>query len=401
MLYAVFVLYGATIPFHFAADHAAVAEKLHQLPLSPFVSPDTGRRLSIPDAVQNVLFFVPFGVLGMLAGNKTMRVSRVALVTVLGALLSLFVEVVQLFEADRVTSVSDLMTNTSGAFAGAALALAGRGAAMSTLRRLQADGLANVRELRPLVVWSVVLAVAAWQPFDVTLELGSVATKVRSLQAGLWQYTGLRDEGLVLLVTALFAMSLAGYLAAIGVPAPARKTAGIGACLVVALESSQILITSRMPSLWDAVVGVAGVTAGAMLGALSRRLQWRSLGLSLLVAATAASAALAMLSPFQFSPEYHTVGWFPLLAYYSRTTFETVSHVIELALLYFPLGYCFAANAPSRRNAGLVAACLAFAIAAPVEALQGWVIGRYPDVSDVALSLAGVWLGVQAARTDS
>jgi VanZ family protein len=269
------------------------------------------------------------------------------------------------------------------------------------LQRLQAAGLANVRELRPLVTWSIVLVVAAWQPFDVTLEVGTVATKIRSLQAGLWQYSGLRDEGLILMVTALFAMSLAAYLAAVGVKAAGRKAAGIAACVVVALEGSQILITSRMPSLWDAIVGAAGVAAGAMLWSLSRRLQWRSLGLSLLVLSTAVAAAMAMLSPFEISPEYHTMGWFPLLSYYSRTTFEALSHVFELVLLYFPLGYCFTAGAPPRRRLGLLAVCLALAVAAPVEALQGWVIGRYPDVSDVALSLAGVWLGVQAARTDS
>ena len=396
------MLYGGTIPFHFAGDHAAIAEKLHQLPLNPWVAPDTLRRLSIPDAVQNVLFFVPFGVLGMLAGGlRTIRPSRLALVTALGALLSLTVEVLQLFEADRVTSVADLMTNTTGAFAGAMLALAGQGVAVSTLRRLQAAGLANARELRPLAIWSIVLVVAAWQPFDVTLEMGTVATKVRSLQAGLWQYTGLRDEGLILMVTALFAMSLAAYLSAVGVRGSGRKAAGVAACVVVALEGSQILITSRMPTLWDAAVGTAGVTAGAMLWSLSRRVQWRGLGLSLLAICTAVSAAMAMLSPFETSPEYHTMGWFPLLSYYSRTTFEAVSHVIELMLLYFPLGYWFTTGAPLQRKSVVLAIGLALAIAAPVEALQGWVIGRYPDISDVALSLAGVWLGVQAAKTDS
>jgi VanZ family protein len=185
------------------------------------------------------------------------------------------------------------------------------------------------------------------------------------------------------------------------VQAAGRKAAGIATCLVIALEGGQILISSRMPSLWDAVVGTAGVTVGSMLWPLSRRIRWPGLGLSLLVVGTAVSAALLMLSPFQFSSEYHTMGWFPLWSYYSRTTPGAVSHAFEMLLLYFPLGYCFAARAPSERNLGMFALGLAFAIAAPVEALQGWVIGRYPDVSDVAISLAGAWLGKQAARTDS
>lgn len=396
------MLYGGTIPFHFASDHGAVLEKLHSLPLSPWVSADTGRRLSIPDAVQNVLFFVPFGVLGMLAaGLKSMRAFRVLLVTAAGAALSLFVEVLQLFESDRVASTADLMTNTAGAFAGAVMALAGRSAVLAGFERLRSAGLAGVREFRPLAIWSVVLLVTAWQPFDVTLELGTVATKVRSLQSNLWQFSGIRDEGLLLLVTSLFAMSLASYFRAIGIARPGTRAALAGALLACALEASQILITSRMPSGWDMAVLSSGILVGVSLWTLSTRYRSRGVELTLLTIATAVAAALAMLSPFQFTVTSHNMGWYPLLAYYSRTTFEAVSHVIELLLLYFPLGYAFGALVPPERRWQAAALGIALAIAAPVEALQGWVIGRYPDVSDLAISLLGAWIGLIVGRTES
>ena len=90
-------------------------------------------------------------------------------------------------------------------------------------------------------------------------------------------------------------------------------------------------------------------------------------------------------------------GWFLFLGYYLRTTFEALSHAIELSLAYFPLGFCLALAASSRSRALVTALALTLVIAAPIEYLQGWVVGRYPDVSDVCLSLLGAWAGCQLA----
>jgi hypothetical protein len=69
-LFAIFIVYGATIPFHLTTDRAFIARKWSRVSLDPLVSPETVRHLSIPDTVQNVLFFVPFGVFGLLAGTR-------------------------------------------------------------------------------------------------------------------------------------------------------------------------------------------------------------------------------------------------------------------------------------------------------------------------------------------
>jgi len=103
------------------------------------------------------------------------------------------------------------------------------------------------------------------------------------------------------------------------------------------------------------------------------------------------------------------VGWFPFLGYYSHTTFETLSHVVELMLLYFPLGFWMGTTSRAETTSGVdflggatsAALLTTFLIAAPIEYAQGWVIGRYPDITDVALSLAGAWLGVRAGLSKS
>jgi glycopeptide antibiotics resistance protein len=397
-LYALFVLYGCTIPFRFAGGAEQAADKFRHVSLSPWIDPQTGRRPSIPDTVQNILLFVPFGALGLLAGRRR-GLPRVLLVTGLGATLSVVVETTQLFTTDRVTSVNDLATNTFGTLAGATAAVAVRSATARAFTRLQRAGWTAVPEFQPLAVLSTLAVVTFWQPFDVTLDVGTVFGKVKALLADPLQFTGLRDEGLTFLVSALLSMSVAAYLKAIGRLRPALGgfLTGVAAC--ACLESSQLLITSRMPALWDLGVGVAGSAAGVMfwtvrIGRGAGILRW-----SVLALLTSGAAACLMLSPFQFSSAYHSFGWFPFYGYYARTTFEALSHVIEQLALYFPLGFLAAHPGQPPRAMATSAALVTLAIAGPIEYLQGWVDGRYPDVTDVAIALLGTALGVWVARS--
>jgi glycopeptide antibiotics resistance protein len=399
LLFSLFIVYGATIPFSYAGGEGFL-ERLAAVPLNPLVAPDTGRRLSIPDAVQNVLLFVPFGALGVAAAARSARgAGRIALVTTLGLALSVAVELLQLLMSNRVTSTGDVMTNTVGASAGAL----GAGIAIRLTerarRRLAVEGLTGPPELRPALVSAGVLAVAFLQPFDVTLEIGAISWKVHALESDIWQRTIWRDEGIVVLVASLFAMAGASYWKALGEHGAAVKIGFLGTLAVVGLEAGQLLVTSRMPGLWDAGVGAAGIWLGATLWALSGRVDWPVLWWAILVLMTAFAAGLQMLSPFDWVSTYRGFSWFPLYGYYQRTTFETLSHVIELALAYFPLGYCLTYGAPSPRRTLVLSLALTLAIAAPVEALQGWVAGRYADGSDVAVGLLGAWAGWRLART--
>jgi VanZ family protein len=83
--------------------------------------------------------------------------------------------------------------------------------------------------------------------------------------------------------------------------------------------------------------------------------------------------------------------------YYAFTNSELVSHSAELLLAYFPLGFALALATRRRRKRFHVVLVAALVIAVPVEFLQKYVGGRFPDVTDIALSLAGAWLGAWTA----
>lgn len=394
-LYALFVLYGCTIPFNFAGGLEEAVAKFRQLPLSPWINPATGFRPSIADTVQNILLFVPFGAFGILAGRRT--VTRVLVVTALGTSLSLVVETLQLFMANRVASVADVATNTFGAFAGAAAALLASGAAVRIFARLQRSGWTAVTEFQPLVVLAAVTIVAFLQPFDITLDVSTVAGKVRTFVAAPWQFTGLRDEGLTLLVSGLLSISIAAYLRAIGCARVAQTAFFITVVLCAGLESVQLLITSRMAALSDATVFIAGAATGAWAWRARTVLDRPAIRNVAIVGATTIAVVLAMLSPFELRSSYHSAGWLPMYGYYARTTFQTLSHVIELLVLYFPLGFCLAVGSLTGPWRWLAVVLSALIIAAPVEYLQGWIVGRFPDASDVAVGVSGAVIGAWMA----
>lgn len=335
--------------------------------------------------------------LGVLARDPARRLGwqRILIVTALGAALSLAVETLQLFMANRVTSVADVVTNTIGTAIGAIAAERGIRLTRSWLRRLRAAGLIDEHAFYPMMVAAIVVCLSAWQPFDVTIEVGTLVSKIKLLQADLWQFTVPNDEGVGFVQFALFAAAICLWLVALRRPAPATRAWLVASTLALGLEASQFLITSRMPGLQDMFVHIAGAAIGAGLwrsGVFRRRPYALLVVVSL---AVGAGAAMQMLSPFTFASAHRPFRWLPFLGYYEHTSFETLSHVIELILICFPMGFCAARVLPPRRAVAWSIA-IAAVLAVPIEYFQGWVIGRYPDVTDIIFSGVGAWLGAWA-----
>jgi VanZ family protein len=246
------------------------------------------------------------------------------------------------------------------------------------------------------------VAVAAWEPFDVTLELGTVASKIHALRQDVWQAGALTDEGIAIVHYALFGLATCLWLQAVRSRRVALWGATIGVTAAVGLEGAQVAITSRMPGLEDAVVRAAGALAGGALWPLTRAYPARKFWLALLIAGVAAGAAIQQLSPFEIAPAYHPFGLMPFFSDYAHTTFESLSHVFELVLLYAPLGFVWRHLAGSGRPGSLVGGlAVTLAIAWPIEYFQGWIVGRYPDLTDIAMSLVGCWAGIRAADASS
>ncbi len=380
LTFTLFIVYGGSIPFHFTADRALVADKLSRLRFNPLISSDTGRRVSIPDVIQNIALFIPFGALGIIA-LRQQRSELTALIgtTALAAVLSAAVETLQLFELDRTTSMSDFCANIAGALFGATAAAALiRSSRVATLQ-LRARKLMEVPQFYPLLVAAIVLLVAAWEPFDFTLDVGTLVGKVRALQVDPWQFRAVRDEGVELVRYALFGLAASLWLRQVGARSSTMLAAAGGAAVAGGLEASQWIIASRMPGLEDAAVQAAGALAGA---ALSRRWPWDRSPIFwcvVLWCATGLGAALQLLGPFEIAAAH-----------------RPVSQSFELVLTYLPLGFAVSIVS-GRRSAIWIAVAATLLVAAPLEYVPGWIVGRYGDATDVAMAVLGAVIGVWIA----
>jgi glycopeptide antibiotics resistance protein len=396
LLFALFIVYACTIPFHFVGGLAGAIEKLRALPLSPLISPATGGRVSLSDVAQNVLLFLPFGVLGVTAVPDSRRtIARIVTVTALGCALSVFVECLQLFTSDRVTAVSDVAANTTGTFIGAVVALGTARSVRRLLERARVAGLTASPAFELAALGALLVAIAAWEPFDVTLDVGTIVSKLHALSHDIWQAGVPTDEGIAVVHYALLGAALTAWLEAIGSRRANLQAALAGVTLAVGLEASQLFISSRMPGLEDALVRATGALVGVACWGAAKRDPRPMLWLTVMVVATTVAAAMQELSPFQLAQVYRPMRLVPFLSDYEHTSFETLSHVLELGLLYAPMGFLFAYLAGPGRTGRLQALVWAFVIALPVECLQGWIPGRYADITDVGLSLVGAWAGAE------
>ena len=399
LVFSAFIVYGGTIPFRFVDNTAAIGRRLADLPLNPLMSPETGRRLSMPDVAQNTLLFIPFGILGVWAGAAGSRLTlrRVAVVTASGLALSVIVEALQLCTVDRVASVADVLTNTLGAGLGAFAAWRFGPLVLTGLRAVRDRGFSDTPELRTFLVAAAALCVAAWQPFNFTLDVSTTVAKVRTLESDAWQFAGLHGEGVSIILAAFVTTTLASYLSVIGERHAGRLAAAIAFGFVLLLEASQLIIESRMPGAWDVLVSAAGIAIGSVLWASSGRIIWPGLWLGLLVAATFAAAAALTLGRPTIADAYQGVSWFPPMSFRGRRMFTTLGHFVELLLLYFPLGF-WLGGSPAGRRALAACAALTIGIALPVEYVEGWIAGGHPNVADLAFSLIGACLGWYAAQ---
>lgn len=389
---ALFIVYATTIPFAFVSDSAAVHEHLARAIQQATLA--QVRSLSRSDVLQNVFFFVPFGLLGCAALGRLRALLGFAITVVAAAALSIACELVQLLTADRISSVWDVAANSAGAFVGGLGYLIARESGRQIVRRFGREALTNATTY-PLICVVLLVVIGAWEPFDFTLDVGTVWSKAKALMdeaRGHWP--PISDEVLAALRHALLTGVCADWLRRRRYAARPRLSAAL-ACgfLAAALETSQFFISSRAPSIEDLAAALCGVVIGA--AAYPNLVGSRQLP-ALLIVASFCAAVPFYLQPFVFSSVYAPVPALLFFSYYERTSLQTISHVVDLMLIYAPIGFCLQW---SRRSSALVwSAVIAAVMASTLEYAQGWIVGRYPDLTDVGIGVLGGVLGAAVAR---
>lgn len=318
------------------------------------------------DFLSNILLYVPFGFFGVLAGPKAWGAAgRAVLASLLGAGLSVCIELTQSFDAGRYTTATDVYANFAGAALGALAGCVGGSALRRpSLGRLAADPFPVLL----LVTWSA----SRLYPFVPAVDLRKYwhALKPVVLYPEATPYDLYRHTAVWLLVVALVD-AVAG-----------RGRRGV---IVVAFVGGVLLAKLAVvgKTLGAAEVAGAGLTLCLAAFGVHRRA-------GVVAALLAVGIVVQRLAPFRFQWPPGRFGLVPFLGFMHGSIEVNVVSFLEKFSLYGGLIWLLAAAGLRVRSAtATVAAGLLLAALA-----QTMLPGRSAEVTDAVLALAaGAVLG--------
>ncbi|HEX8359179.1 MAG TPA: VanZ family protein [Longimicrobium sp.] len=378
-------------------DTSAVAGRLARA-LDPRVTPNL-----LVDGIRNTLLFAGWGAVWVLTARRPADLRAVAAATGTAALLSLSVELAQLFSPVRTTSIVDLLTNAGGGLLGALGAVA---AERATRRARSRPTYLGVPAAFFAASYSAAALLEGFAPHfrqvNPPLAYGGASTRFAAalgqLRADPLLHFPLLDALLFAPAGALCVMALAEWRI-MGGPAVRRVVLGALGCLALVQLGRGVVGQPFEPG--AAVAQLAGVACGALaasrwLPELSRRLRGHARRLE---AARAYALVLALWSWRPFIPRFQGFGeqftrdhFIPLAALSQRVDLYSAADIGALCFLFAPAGALLAVW--QLRPRGALAGILpALYLAVLLEAGQILVRGRFLDSTDVLICCAGTALG--------
>jgi VanZ family protein len=377
LLYALLIVYGSLFPLSGWTPSADPWIWLANMP--------DGSRLSRADLIVNVLAYVPLGLgLAMVLRRGFGSALAVLASTLIGFALSLGVEFAQAYLPARVSSVSDLVTNTAGTLVGSLIApllgtqsQTGRALVRWRTRWFEPGRAADVR-LMCFVLW----ALAQLSPLVPSFDLGNLRQGVSPVARVL---SGASPFNASQCLEYLFgAAALAMLMRPIVLPTRPRGAAVSAALAGVMLM--KIPIIGRQLSL-EMLAGLSGGLALSVALARLRPTAATAAGMALLigniVVEALAPGPVATLSAFS---------WVPFGAHLANPLIG-VNVILDVSWSAFALAsFAHAAGWPVRTPAhAMAAALLVGALVFGLEYLQQSIPGRVGDITAALVAAAACW----------
>src|ERR1035438_221411 len=349
LLVVAIVVYGSLYPWHFtfAGRPEPLSVLLHSWP-------HEWDRFMLRDVVLNVLLYMPLGAVACLAWLPRSPRPGAPAATAFGFALSLSMELLQNYVPGRVTSLSDLATNTLGAAAGAFLAVV---FAPETIPYLYSQ----VRRASP----GAALLLACWggyqlYPFFPILS----STRLRQAVHTLIVTRTLSPVSAWAAAAEWFAAALA--LEAVFGPWRASWLAG---AMLVAL-GLRVFMPSRSLAPEELAGAALALLAWEILPS-KRRLPvgvWMALSAILVVE----------LAPFHFTRHAAPFSWVPLGATFENERWGALVILLRKAFLYGAAVWLLVRSGIRYPVAGGALAVALFIL----ETVQRYLPGRTPEITD-------------------
>ena len=339
------IAYGSLYPFQF------IAVPNYQ----GFLTMPLGRG-GVADVALNIFLYAPLGFLAFHSLRTGGRGRRVAVAAIAGTLMSATIEVLQVFDVTRDSSLSDILSNGTGSLAGAVFASA-------VPRFVSSRGLARLRgvALRPAFL------AAFWVLFQLYPLLPEISHAALARSATAFAHWS-SFEAL------LFATDWLTALVLLREALPAVRR-GLAPLLVFLMPVKLILFERHLTS-----SELAGALAGLAVFAVFGRS--RSFATRVLPALLIALLAARELLPFRFGPPAEFI-WIPFGASLSSQDADSLLVLFRKAFVY---GSAIWFVQEARGRVWSVTLSISFLLFV-LEWFQRWIPGRTPEVTDALMAV--------------
>lgn len=383
LIFSLFIVYGTILPFN-VKGMENFHYRITEINWIPFQALD-GNRASISDCIQNILLFIPIGFFGWLSTRRfNFRVNNWLIVLFYGAFLSFSVEFFQLFTVDRVTSVTDLITNTTGTFLGMSVAFFIRNSWKKINNGEMITQIVHYPLFTPAIFSFCIICAYILLPFDFALNYSLFKLKLRRILNNpfYFSFSGKNDPFIILFFSILTFLCLK-ILRHLKVRFPVLIALSGLLLFSIFLESLQLIIKSRFPEFSDIIVETIGILAGLLYFLYFQK------GISGSHTVLKVSFFLAFISnqfhPYKFSWSFQKIIWHPFFSSNPHWTMINLSNTIETSIIYSFAGYLYH-RLYKRFSEKQFSVIVVLAIITVIEVLQGWIAGRNPDMTDITVA---------------
>lgn len=368
---ALLILYGSLFPFQFSAlEERGFAALLDSLRF---------QRTSRGDLVANLLLYMPFGLCLVLAWPAHWRrLTTLAATVMIGTLLSLAVELLQVYAPSRVSSLTDVIINAIGTLAGGVIAIV----YLELGTTLRIPGVAAGRpDPVPLGILLLWLAFRL-APFVPTIDWQKYKDAIKPL---------LTPE---LAVLDIFRYLVGWLVVGYTVRQLWRREYALFALFVIVLIvlAGRVMIVGKVLVPSEILALLVCMPLAALFVSIPDRQRT-----TLLIVLLTATIVLQGLKPFQLLTEPQPFSWVPFKNSLSDSLEVNYSVLLEKCFWYFALAWLL-----TRRGLGVAAsAFLTALLLSAIEVAQLWLPGRSAEITDPLLAIiSGLLLALLGTQID-
>ena len=425
VFYVIFVCYGSIVPLNFQPELLGDDwwQTFLSIPLYPM------EKISRIDWASNVVLGIPLSFLGFGCFYNRKRYAGIGItvfIFIFCAGLSFFVEFLQMFFPNRVSSLNDILAQGIGAGLGFFLWLFAGPACVKWLSGIRTAEQLSGKIHYLFYLYLVIVLFYNVMPLDLTVNPVEIYHKYRAGRIVFLPFSspqgGFKDIVYNLTIDTLIWAPIAWYVVLF------RKGSFLRAVLCAILAASfveflQLFVFSRVTDITDVITGGAGGVIGAWIAQVvqgkkadlrsekilqkSGIFHWASIALFfwLLV------LLVAFWSPFEFSLDRSFLidrlkgfSFFPFINYQVGHEYNAITQVFRKTLFWVPLGVLFFLNVNRifQNTTNLlidfmVIVCIGI-MASAIEGGQFFLPSKVPDITDWLFELIGGCSGYFLSR---